>query len=83
MPTAAMSSGLQRRLLLLLLIPLFLLACVNTWFDYRSADNAALQQDRQLLKLVPLLADSVVAAGNTRVTLRIPSFSLIRSFMPT
>ena len=65
MPTAAMSSGLQRRLLLLLLIPLFLLACVNTWFDYRSADNAALQQDRQLLKLVPLLADSVVAAGNT------------------
>ena len=62
---AAMSSGLQRRLLLLLLIPLCLLACINTWFDYRSADNAALQQDRQLLKLVPLLADSVVAAGKT------------------
>ncbi|MFZ3142232.1 sensor histidine kinase N-terminal domain-containing protein, partial [Polaromonas sp.] len=58
-----MSSGLQRRLLLLLLIPLGLLACINTWFDYRSADNAALQQDRHLLKLVPLLADSVVAAG--------------------
>ena len=65
MQLAAMSSGLQRRLLLLLLIPLCLLACVNTWFDYRSADNAALQQDRQLLKLVPLLADSVVAPGKT------------------
>ncbi len=65
MQTAAMSSGLQRRLLLLLLIPLFLLACINTWFDYRSADNAALQQDRQLLKLVPLLADSVVS-GKSR-----------------
>jgi two-component system sensor histidine kinase TctE len=64
MPLAAMSSGLQRRLLLLLLIPLFLLASVNTWFDYRSADDAALQQDRQLLKLVPLMADSVVAPGS-------------------
>ena len=65
MQLAAMSSGLQRRLLLLLLVPLCLLACINTWFDYRSADNAALQQDRQLLKLVPLLADSVVVAGKT------------------
>ena len=62
---AAMSSGLQRRLLLLLLVPLCLLACINTWFDYRSADTAALQQDRQLLQLVPLLADSVVAPGKT------------------
>lgn len=51
--------------MLLLLLPLCLLACINTWFDYRSADNAALQQDRQLLKLVPLLADSVVASGKT------------------
>ena len=61
MQMAAMSSGLQRRLLLLMLIPLSLLAGVNTWFDYRSAGNAAVQQDRQLLKLVPLLADSVLA----------------------
>lgn len=66
MQQAALSPGLQRRLLLLLLIPLGLLAGVNTWFDYRSADNAALQQDRQLLALVPLLADSVVAPGKTR-----------------
>ncbi|MDR7306016.1 ATP-binding protein [Rhodoferax saidenbachensis] len=60
-----MSSGLQRRLLLLLLLPLLLLAALNTWFDFRSADSAALQQDRQLLNLVPLLADSVVARGET------------------
>jgi two-component system sensor histidine kinase TctE len=60
-----MASGLQRRLLLLLLVPLLLLAVLNTWFDFRSADSAALQQDRQLLGLVPLLAASVVARGPT------------------
>ena len=60
-----MASGLQRRLLLLLLLPLFVLSALNTWFDFRSADGAALQQDRQLLALVPLLAGSVVAHGAT------------------
>lgn len=60
---SGMTSGLQRRLLLLLLVPLFLLAALNAWFDFRSAGSAALQQDRQLLSLVPLLADSVVARG--------------------
>ena len=60
-----MASGLQRRLLLMLLIPLAVLAVLNTWFDVRSADSAALQQDRQLLAMVPLLAGSVVAPGNT------------------
>lgn len=59
------SSGLQRRLLLMLLMPLLVLALINTWFDYRFADNAALQQDRQLLGLLPLLADSIVAKGKT------------------
>ena len=43
-----MSSGLRRRLLTLLLAPLFVLALVNAWFDYRQADSAAVQQDRQL-----------------------------------
>ena len=62
---SGMFTGLQRRLLLLLLLPLVLLAMLNAWFDYRSADSAALQQDRQLLGLVPLLADSVVARGAT------------------
>ncbi len=65
MVSAGMSTGLQRRLLLLLLLPLFALALLNAWFDYRSADSAALQQDGQLLSLVPLLADSIVARGNT------------------
>ena len=60
-----MVSGLQRRLLLLLLVPLFLLAALNAWFDFRSADSAALQQDRHLLSLVPLLAGSVIAHGAT------------------
>ena len=60
-----MASGLQRRLLLLLLVPLVLLAILNTWFDFRTADSAALQQDRQLLAMVPMLAGSVVARGNT------------------
>jgi two-component system sensor histidine kinase TctE len=59
-----MSTGLQRRLLLLLLLPLLVLALLNAWFDYRSADSAALQQDGQLLSLVPLLADSIVARGD-------------------
>jgi two-component system sensor histidine kinase TctE len=51
---------LQRRLLLLLLVPLLLLAAINTWFDYQVADSAAIQQDRQLLTLVPQLADSIL-----------------------
>ncbi len=63
--TSGMSSGLQRRLLLLLLLPLLLLAMLNTWFDFRSAASAALEQDRQLLNLAPLLADSVIAGGGT------------------
>ncbi len=60
-----MASGLQRRLLSLLLVPLLLLALINTWFDFRSADSAAFQQDRHLLSLVPMLGVSVVARGNT------------------
>lgn len=66
--TSGMSSGLQRRLLLLLLLPLLLLAMLNTWFDFRSADSAALEQDRQLLNLAPLLADSVIAGGSSAET---------------
>ncbi len=65
MGSTGMSTGLQRRLLLLLLLPLFALALLNAWFDYRSADSAALQKDSQLLSLVPLLADSILARGDT------------------
>lgn len=58
-----MSLGLQRRLLVMLITPLMLLAFLNAWYDYRSADNVALQQDQRLLALVPLLADSIIADG--------------------
>lgn len=62
---AAMRSGLQRRLLLLLLLPLVLFALLSIYFAYRTAGNVALQKDQQLLRLIPLLADSVVAPGVT------------------
>ena len=51
--------ALQRRLLALLLLPLLVLGLLNTWLDYRLADSAAIQQDRQLLTLVPQLAASI------------------------
>ncbi|MDO4796068.1 MAG: sensor histidine kinase N-terminal domain-containing protein [Brachymonas sp.] len=54
---------LQRRLLLLLIVPLCLLGLVSGWIDYRSASTAASQQDEQLQQLVPLLADSIIAVG--------------------
>ncbi|MFI5447121.1 ATP-binding protein [Polaromonas sp. UC242_47] len=60
-----MTSGLQRRLLLLLFLPLTLVALISIYVDYRAAGNAALQQDQRLLHLIPLLADSVVAPGHT------------------
>jgi two-component system sensor histidine kinase TctE len=58
-----MLSGLRRRLLVMLIAPLLLLALLNAWFDYRSADNVAQQQDQRLLALLPLLADSVIGEG--------------------
>lgn len=56
----SMALGLEKRLLLLLILPLLLLALVSGWLDYRSANTAALRQDAQLLQLAPLLADSIV-----------------------
>ena len=58
--------GLRRRLLVMLFVPLLLLAVLNAWFDYRSADNVALRQDQGLLALVPLLADSIIGEGLRR-----------------
>lgn len=63
MQAARRGPGLQQRLLLLLLVPLLLLAALNTWFDYRLADTAAIQQDRQLLTLMPELADSILPSS--------------------
>jgi two-component system sensor histidine kinase TctE len=60
------TSGLRRRLLVMLITPLILLAVVNAWFDYRSAGNVANQQDQRLLALVPLVADSVIGEANEK-----------------
>lgn len=62
-----MAVGLQRRLLVLLLTPMAVLALLNAWFDYRSADVVALQQDQKLQRLLPLLADSVLARSTSAV----------------
>ncbi|MBO9677031.1 MAG: sensor histidine kinase N-terminal domain-containing protein [Acidovorax sp.] len=56
-----MTSDLRNRLLLLLVLPLCVLALVGGWLDYRSADEAANQHDQRLLRLLPALADSVMA----------------------
>lgn len=63
---SAMKSGLQRRLLLLLLLPLGVFALVSVYFDYQTAGNVALQKDQQLRRLIPLLADSVLAPGQAQ-----------------
>ena len=66
------TSGLRRRLLVLLIVPLILLAVVNASVDYRSAENVAEQQDQHLLALVPLLADSVIGDGDPPLLLMAP-----------
>jgi DNA-binding winged helix-turn-helix (wHTH) protein len=63
---AGVTSGLRRRLLVMLIAPLILLAILNAWFDYRSAGNVAGQQDQRLLALVPLVADSVIGETGER-----------------
>lgn len=68
-----MTSGLRRRLLVMLIAPLIVLAVLNAWFDYRSADNVALQQDQRLLALVPLLADSIIGEGEPPLLLLAPA----------
>ena len=67
-----MTSGLRRRLLVLLITPLTLLAALNAWVDYRSAENVAAQQDQRLRGLVPLVADSVIAHGDPPLMLLAP-----------
>ncbi len=60
---AAMKSGLQRRLLVLLLLPLSLFVLISVYFDYQTAGDVAVQKDQQLVRLIPLMADSVLAVG--------------------
>ena len=66
MRASTTTSGLQRRLLAMLLAPLALLVLVSAWFDYQSADSVAMQKDRQLLQYLPLLADSIVGPASER-----------------
>lgn len=54
--------GLQRRLMLLLLLPFGLVMLVSAWLHYQAAGTAALQQDQRLTRLAPMLGDSVVSA---------------------
>lgn len=68
-----MTSGLRRRLLVMLIAPLVLLALLNAWFDYRSADNAATQQDQRLLAMVPLVADSLIGSEERPLLLLAPA----------
>jgi two-component system sensor histidine kinase TctE len=67
-----MTAGLRRRLVVMLIAPLTVLALVNAWFDYRSADNVASQQDERLLALVPLVADAVIGTGEPPLLLLPP-----------
>ena len=60
------TSGLRRRLLVMLIAPLILLAIVNAWLEFRSADNVATQQDQHLRALIPLVADSVIGDSGDR-----------------
>jgi two-component system sensor histidine kinase TctE len=60
------TSGLRRRLLIMLIAPLVVLAVANAWLEFRSADNVATQQDQRLVALVPLLADSVIGRSEER-----------------
>lgn len=56
-----MTANLRNRLLLLLVLPLCALALVGAWMDWRSAAEAATQHDQRLSRLLPVLADSVLA----------------------
>lgn len=61
-----MIGGLQRRLLVMLLVTIAIIGAVSVFFNYQSAGTAALLQDQRLVRLVPLLADSVVVSQMAR-----------------
>ena len=65
--------GLQRRLLVLLFLPLGLVGLASVYVHYRSAGTAAVQQDQQLLRLVPMLANSVVRTRRSSARIRADS----------
>lgn len=59
--SAPLMGDLQRRLLGLLLFPFALLVAVGGWLHYQAAGTVAVQQDQLLMKLAPMLADSILA----------------------
>ena len=61
-----MIGGLQRRLLVMLLVTIAVIGLVSVVFHYQSAGTAALQQDQRLQRLVPLLGDSLVVSQLAR-----------------
>jgi two-component system sensor histidine kinase TctE len=61
MARGTMTTTLRNRLLLLLVLPVCVLAVAGSWWGYRSAETAAGQHDQRLLRLLPQLADSVMA----------------------
>ena len=61
MTRGTMTTTLRNRLLLLLVLPVCVLAVAGSWWGYRSAETAAGQHDQRLLRLLPQLADSVMA----------------------
>ncbi|GLS14063.1 hypothetical protein GCM10007935_14930 [Hydrogenophaga electricum] len=63
-PPEGMIWGLQKRLLVLLMLPLSLVGLVSMFFHYQSASTVALQKDQQLQRLLPMLADSIVVVSD-------------------
>lgn len=61
MSRGTMTTTLRNRLLVLLVLPVCMLAIAGSWWGYRSAETAAGQHDQRLLRLLPQLADSVMA----------------------
>ena len=53
-------------MLLLLALPLGLFAISSIYFDYQIAGSVALQKDQELLRLIPLLADSILPPDSTK-----------------
>ena len=63
-----MTSDLRFRLLLLLVLPLSVLALMGSWFAYRSAEAAGGQHDQRLMRMLPALAEAVLAPPMTPQT---------------
>ena len=66
MPLAPGIAGLQRRLLVPLLLALLFTVAISVLVHQRNAGDAALEQDQRLLRLLPLMSGSVVKSPALR-----------------